>query len=97
MYRSLNCVSITEIQQLYFHCSLVREATLNGVASDVISTFNPNGPPGYLLEAKPNQLGNVPVTPTSFITQVRMQVTDQSGTEVNLNSEWLTYYLRFRE
>lgn len=96
-FTSPNRVDITQVQQILFHCSLVSESSLNGQASDVISAFVPNRAPGYLLEAKPNQLVNVPVTRTSLISQVRMRVTDQSGTEVNLNGERVTYYLRFRE
>lgn len=96
-FTSPNRVDITQVQQILFHCSLVSESSLNGQASDVISVFVPNRAPGYLLEAKPNQLVNVPVTRTSLISQVRMRVTDQSGADVNLNSERVTYYLRFRE
>ncbi|MEW8689433.1 MAG: hypothetical protein AB2556_26715, partial [Candidatus Thiodiazotropha sp.] len=88
-FTGLGPVDMTSLQQLLFPYSLVGDSSLKGPSCQL--------PPGYLLEAKPNELVNVPVNRSSLISRFWMRVIDQAGLKVDLHDECMTYYIRLRK
>ena len=86
-------VNITDITSLVIRCSLVSGSYINGSDSDCIYSFSPNVAPGHLISIKPYQVLYVPISAVTSIPRITMRITDQSGAEVNLNGEHVTYHL----
>jgi len=89
-------VDITEVTNLLFHCSLVYSTYVNDTVSDVIYTFTPNKPPGYLLDVTPPVQLYQPMAQRQIINQIRMRVTDQNENPIDLRGETVTYHLYIR-
>ena len=86
-------VNITEVTSLVIRCSIVSGSYINGSDSDCIYSFSPNVAPGHLISIKPYQVLYVPISAVTSIPRITMRITDQSGAEVNLNGEHVTYHL----
>lgn len=90
-------VDITSVHSILIHCDLVNDAYINGRAGDVIYSFNPDKPPGYLLTISPNEKTFLPITKTDRISSVTIRITDQGNREIDLNNERTTFSLHIRE
>lgn len=90
-------VNISDINSLIIGCSIVNDSYVNGSSSDCIFTFSPNVPPGALIAVRPSQILYLPVVQSYTVQQITMRITDQSGNEVDLNGERVTYYLHLRQ
>jgi len=92
-----NNVNITDINSLLIRCSIISDSYINGTSSDCLYNFSPTVPPGSLLSVRPFQILYLPVNNSYTIPQISMRITDQSGNEVNLNGERVTYYLHIKQ
>lgn len=90
-------VKITEVESIIIHCSLVTSAYINGRSGDVIYSFNPDKPPGYLLSIQPNEKTFLPVSRRDMLSRIDIRITDQENREIDLNDERSTITLHFRE
>ena len=90
---SQNRINITDIQKLHIHCSPNSLSIVNGNCSDVIKSFTPNRGPGRLLEISPSPPTYLPVIKNNLASRMRMEITDQSENEIDLNGEQVTYTL----
>jgi hypothetical protein len=95
-----NEVDITNgVNALYIHCSAVGNSFNNGVASDIIYTFNPTSGPGTAIVISPYHPVYIPLRSDSNIqiTQIQMQITDQMGRPINFSGQPVSYLLHIRE
>lgn len=91
-------VDITRgVNSIHIHCSIVDGSFVNGAASDVIHTFNPQKPPGNLIDIQPNYPIYLKVKAVRQIPSITMKVTDQLGRPLNLNGETTSFTLHLRE
>jgi hypothetical protein len=90
-------VNITEINSLLIKCSAVVDSYVNGSSSDVIYNFTPDVPAGSLITIRPFQIMYLPINHSHSIPEISMKITDQSGNEVDLNNERVTYYLHLKQ
>ena len=90
-------VNITEINSLLIKCSAVVDSYVNGSSSDVIYNFTPDVPAGSLITIRPFQIMYFPINHSHSIPEISMKITDQSGIEVDLNNERVTYYLHLKQ
>ena len=88
-------VDITSVHSILVHCDLVSESYINGRSGDVIYSFNPNKPPGYLLTEQPNEKTFLPVTRRDRISSINIRITDQEDREIDLNDERTTLSISY--
>lgn len=83
------------VDEWQIRCDLHRNAYGNGNKSDVILSFVPRVPPSANIEVEPLHLKYFQVN-KSTIDSLRIRLTDQSGTEIDLNGEHMvvTFSLR---
>jgi hypothetical protein len=92
-----NRVNITEVNSILIRCSIVTDSYINGTSADCICSFSPDVPPGHLIHINPFQTLYTPINCTYSISQISMRVTDETGKEVDLNGERVTYLLHIRQ
>ena len=92
-----NPVDITSVNSVHIGCSLVSSAYVNGASSNVIQSFSPSVPPGYLMTIQPRYPIYLPITKQSEISALSIRIADQSGKEIDLNGERVTMHLSLRE
>ena len=92
-----NLVDITPINSITIRCSLINSSYINGSLTNIIHSFSPTTPPGYLMNVQPRNLIYLPITRQSQISQVSIRITDQSGNEIDLNGERTSFYISLRE
>lgn len=90
-------VNITTVSSILIHCDLVSSSYINGHMGDAIYSFNPNVPPGYLLNVQPNEAKYLPINRTNIIDRINIRITDQTGNNLDLNNESVTITLDLRE
>ena len=76
---------------------LTDSSYINGSLTDIVHSFSPTVPPGYLMNVQPRNLIYLPINKQSMISQMTIRITDQSGNEINLNGEQTTFYISLRE
>lgn len=89
-------VNITSINSIAIRCSLVNSSYINGSVSNIIHSFSPDKPPGYLMTVKPRKI-YLPIIKQSLISELTIRITDQSGNEIDLNGERTTFHISLRE
>ncbi len=90
-------VDITEVNTILINCSIASGSyTSKGNRGQAIYSFSPEVPPGSLMQINPRQIIYYPITPENQITSITMQLTDQSGRQIDVNNEIVTYYLHLR-
>ena len=62
-----------------------------------VQSHCPTVPPGYLMNVQPRNLIYLPLNRQSMISQITIRITDQSGSQVNLNGERTTFYISLME
>ena len=90
-------VNITDINSVTIRCNLIDSSYINGSLTDIVHSFSPTVPPGYLMNVQPRNLISLPINKQSMISQMTIRITDQSGNEINLNGERATFYIGLRE
>ena len=90
-------VNITDINSVAIRCNLIDSSYINGSLTDIVHSFSPTVPPGYLMNVQPRNLIYLPINKQSMISQMTIRITDQSGNEINLNGERTTFYISLRE
>ena len=90
-------VDITSINSVVIRCSLINSSYINGSQTDIIHSFSPDQPPGYLLDIQPRNLIYLPINKQSQISQLTIRITDQAGREIDLHGERTTFYISLRE
>ena len=92
-----NPVNITTINTVQIRCDLISSSYINGSSTDIVHSFSPTVPPGYLLNIQPRNLIYLPINRKSIINSITIRITDQSGNNINLNGERTTFYISLRE
>ena len=82
---------ITDHDSLLIHCSLTSNSIVNGNKSDVIENVPITVLPGSQQVYEPKHI-TYAVINTTNISSIQMRVTDQEGTEINLDDD-VTYDL----
>ena len=90
-------VDITSINSVIIRCSLVIGSYINGSQTDIIHSFSPDKPPGFLLDIQPRYPIYLPIDSRSDISRLTIKVTDQTGREIDLHGERTTLYISLRE
>ena len=90
-------VDITSINSVIIRCSLVNGSYINGSQTDIIHSFSPDKPPGFLLDIQPRYPIYLPIDSRSDISRLTIKVTDQTGREIDLHGERTTLYISLRE
>jgi len=75
---------------------IISGSFLSGSHQPVIYSFFPNVSPGYKIVEPLNNLVYLPVASAGNVHRVRVWLTDQSGTQLNLRGESVTIRLRLR-
>ncbi len=97
-YDSELSVNITEVNTILVNCSTASGSyTSKGSKGQTIYSFSPEVPPGSLMQITPRHIIYYPLNVEDQISSIRMQLTDQSGKQLELNNEVVTYYLHLRE
>ncbi len=92
-----NIVDITPINSVSIRCSLINSSYINGSLTNIIHSFSPTSPPGYLMNIQPRNLIYLPITKQSQISELSIRITDQRGEEINLNGERTSFYISLKE
>ncbi len=91
-------VNITEVNMILVNCSIASGSyTSKGSKGHTIYSFSPEVPPGSLMQITPRDIIYYPLNVEDQISSIRMQLTDQSGKQLELNNEVVTYYLHLSE
>ena len=90
-------VDITSINSVAIRCSLINSSYINGSLTDIIHSFSPDKPPGFLLDIQPRKPIYFPIERRSDISRLTIVVTDQRGREIDLHGERTTFYISLRE
>lgn len=77
-------------------CDLIDNSYDNGSASDIVYSFVPSVPPGANIEINPIHLVYLQVN-KSTIYSMRMRLTNQDGTKIDLNGEDIVYSIILRQ
>jgi len=85
------------LSSVLIRCDIVDgyASVLDGVASDVITSFFPQSAPSSHIEIIPRNLLFLRVNQT-YVSSIRMYITDQKGDPIDFNGEPITYFLRLR-
>jgi len=87
-------VDITEVNTILVNCSIASGSySAKGSRGQTIYSFSPEVPPGSIMQINPRQIIYYPINLENQITSITMQITDQSGRQIDLNNEIVTYYL----
>ncbi len=90
-------VNITEVNTILANCSIASGSySAKGSKGQTIYSFSPEVPPGSLMQISPRHIIYYPLNVENQITEVNMQLTDQSGRQLDLNNEVVTYYVHIR-
>ncbi len=90
-------VDITPINSVSIRCSLINSSYINGSLTNIIHSFSPTSPPGYLMNIQPRNLIYLPITKQSQISELSIRITDQSGKEIDLDGERTSFYISLKE
>ena len=90
-------VDITSINSVVIRCSLINSSYIGGSRTDIIHSFSPDKPPGFLLNIQPRKPIYLPFNRQSEISRLTIKVTDQTGKEIDLHGERTTLYISLRE
>jgi len=88
-----NTVDILSVHSILVNCDIINGSFLRGGQQPVIYSFFPNVPPGYKVVESPNNLVYLPVSKAGNINCMRVWLTDQSGSQLDLRGE--TVSIRF--
>jgi len=93
-----NLVNITDnVNSLLVRSSIVEGSYLGTSSSDTLLVFAPQVAPGSSIVIEPASRTFVSVADTHFIRSIRIFLTDQSGTAVDLNGEKFTVQLVLKQ
>jgi len=91
-------VNITEVNTILVNCSIASGSyTSKGSKGHTIYSFSPEVPPGSLMQITPRHIIYYPLNLENQISSITMQLTNQSGKQLHVNNEVVTYYLHLRE
>ena len=88
-HESEHIVNILSVNSILVHCDVIESSRLNGIEAPVIYTFFPDASPGDKIVSTPRHLIYIPLT-LNVITRMTCWVTDQNGSELDLQGEELT-------
>ena len=91
-----NPVDILSVNSILVNCDIICGSILSGSHQPVIYSFFPNVSSGYKIVESPNNLVYLPVASAGNVHPVRVWLTDQSGTQLNLRGETVTIRLHLR-
>lgn len=83
------------IDSLQIHCDLVNGSYFNSQTSDILHTVIIDSVPGSMLSVIPRTLNWLEVNKRN-ISRIRLRITSQSGKEIDLNGEPVTYTIVLR-
>lgn len=93
-----NNVNITNgVDRLLLHLDCITGSYKGGTTSDVLYSFNIDGPPSSLIQIQPYNKIYLPLNRSGFLFQVRIYLTDQKNRRVNLNGEEVSLTLTLRK
>ncbi len=97
-YDSELLADITEVNTILVNCSIASGSyTSKGSKGHTIYSFSPDVPPGSLMQITPRHIIYYPLNLENQISSITMQLTNQSGKQLHVNNEVVTYYLHLRE
>ena len=88
-HESEHIVNILSVNSILVHCDVIESSRLNGVEAPVIYTFFPDASPGDKIVSVPRHLIYIPLT-LNIISRMTCWVTDQNGSDLDLQGEELT-------
>lgn len=94
-HESTNPVEIIKVEALRVECNIVRGSYINGAESHVIHEFYVMVDPGYKIVEVPGTVIYLPLN-VQTISNVTVQIKDQSGRLVNFRGEVITLRLHLR-
>jgi hypothetical protein len=90
-------VNITDVNTILVNCSIASGSySAKGSKGQTIYSFSPEVPPGSLMQINPRYIIYYPLNVENQINEVNMQLTDQTGRQLDLNNEVVTYYVHLR-
>jgi len=93
----INNVDITNgINRILIHIDCIIGSYKSSGSSNVIYSFNADGPPSSLLVIKPNHLLFLPIDRTGYLQSMKIYLTDQRDRRLNLNGEEVSMSLYLR-
>ena len=95
-HESENPVNILSINSIFVNIDIISGSYVNGLTRNTIYSFFPNVSPGYKIVETPRNLVYLPITMNQIHT-MKVNITDQNGTLLNLRGETLTIRFKIRE
>jgi len=94
---SSNIVSIMQVNSILVNIDIIMGSYVNGSQSPTLYSFYPNVSPGYKIVERPNpSLIYYPLS-RHDISRMRVWLTDQNGTLIDLRGETVTMRIHVRE
>jgi hypothetical protein len=94
---SSNIVNIMQVNSILVNIDIIMGSYVNGSQSPTLYSFYPNVSPGYKIVERPNpSLIYYPLS-RHDISRMRVWLTDQNGTLVDLRGETVTMRIHVRE
>lgn len=90
-------VDISTLSSILVNCDLVSASYLDGNHQPVVYSFYPGVGPGYKVLETPSQLIYLPVSQRGNIQRIRIWLTDERGSQLNLRGEKLTIRMHLRQ
>ena len=94
---SSNIVNIMQVNSILVNIDIIMGSYVNGSQSPTLYSFYPNVSPGYKIVERPNpSLIYFPLS-RHDISRMRVWLTDQNGTLIDLRGETVTMRIHVRE
>lgn len=95
-YYGENPVDILTVDSILVNCDLVNGSYKNGSHQPVVYSFFPSVGPGHKIIETPHNLVYLPVGQTGSLSRIRVWLTDQNGSQLNLRGETVVIRLHLR-